>query len=74
MTGFTGDQQFFLSFGQAWRSKTREATLRQHLVTDGHAPAEYRADTVRNMDAWYARVRRQGRRAVPRAADRAKIR
>ena len=23
-------------------------------MTDGHAPAEYRADTVRNLDAWYA--------------------
>ena len=22
-------------------------------MTDGHAPAEYRADTVRNLDAWY---------------------
>jgi putative endopeptidase len=22
-------------------------------VTDGHAPAEYRADTVRNLDVWY---------------------
>ncbi len=21
--------------------------------TDGHAPSEYRADTVRNLDAWY---------------------
>ena len=24
------------------------------VLTDGHAPAEYRADTVRNLDAWYA--------------------
>jgi len=23
------------------------------VVVDGHAPAEYRADTVRNLDAWY---------------------
>lgn len=52
--GFTGDQQFFLSFGQSWRTKMREAALRQRLVGDGHAPAEYRADTVRNLDAWYA--------------------
>ena len=51
--GFTGEQQFFLSFGQLWRSKTREPALRQQVITDGHAPAEYRADTVRNIDAWY---------------------
>ena len=52
--GFSGDQQFFLSFGQTWRNKIREPALRQQVVTDGHAPAEYRADTVRNLDAWYA--------------------
>ena len=52
--GFTGDQQFFLAFAQSWRTKTREATARQRAITDGHAPAEFRADTVRNMDAWYS--------------------
>jgi predicted metalloendopeptidase len=52
--GFTPEQQFFLSFAQSWRQKVREPALRQRIVTDGHAPAEYRADTVRNLDAWYA--------------------
>jgi predicted metalloendopeptidase len=52
--GLTGDQQFFLSFAQIWRQKTREPALRQQVVTDSHAPAEYRADTVRNLDPWYA--------------------
>lgn len=51
--GFTGDQRFFIAYGQSWRSKAREAALRRQIVTDGHAPAEYRADTVRNLDAWY---------------------
>jgi len=51
--GLTGDQQFFLSFAQSWRTKFREPALRQRIVTDSHAPAEYRADTVRNVDAWY---------------------
>ena len=51
--GFTGDQQFFMSFAQSWRGKTREPALRQQMITDGHAPDEYRADTVRNLDAWY---------------------
>ena len=31
----------------------REPLLRQILLTDGHAPDQYRADTVRNVDAWY---------------------
>jgi putative endopeptidase len=51
--GFTAEQLFFLSFAQAWRQKAREAALRRQLITDGHAPDEYRADTVRNLDAWY---------------------
>ena len=52
--GLTGDQRFFIAFAQEWRRKHREANLRQLLLTDGHAPSEYRADTVRNLDAWYA--------------------
>ncbi len=51
--GVTGDQRFFLAFAQSWRTKIREAALRQRILTDGHAPPEYRADTVRNLDAWY---------------------
>ena len=51
--GLTGDQQFFVAFAQSWRSKMRPEALRGRLVTDGHAPPEYRADTVRNLDAWY---------------------
>ncbi len=52
--GFTGDQQFFTAFGQNWGEKIRDAALRQQVMTDEHSPAEYRADTVRNNDAWYA--------------------
>ena len=51
--GLTGDQRFFLAFAQSWRHKTREAALRQQIVTDGHAPAPERAQTVRNLDPWY---------------------
>jgi putative endopeptidase len=51
--GFSADQLFFLSYAQSWCEKRREAARRQQLVVDSHAPAEYRADTVRNLDAWY---------------------
>jgi putative endopeptidase len=51
--GLTGDQRFFISFAQSWRNKDREAQLRLRIATDGHAPDEYRADTVRNLDPWY---------------------
>ncbi len=52
--GFTGDQQFFIAFGQNWGRKAREAALRQQVTTDPHAPAQFRADTVRNIDPWYS--------------------
>ena len=51
--GFSGDQRFFLAFGQAWRGKMRPQLLRAIIATNGHAPGEFRADTVRNLDAWY---------------------
>jgi len=51
--GLTGDQRFFLAYAQAWRSKMREEALRQRVVTDGHSPGRFRAQTVRNLDAWY---------------------
>ncbi|HEX3483148.1 MAG TPA: M13 family metallopeptidase [Kofleriaceae bacterium] len=54
VAGLTGDQQFFVSFTQTWRRKAREPALRRQILTDGHAPAEYRGVTVRNLDAWYA--------------------
>lgn len=51
--GYSGDQQFFLAFATTWRTKQREASLRQELVTDGHSPGEYRVATVRNIEGWY---------------------
>ena len=51
--GFSGEQLFFLAYAQSWRTKYREPELRRRVVTDGHAPAEFRADTVRNLDPWY---------------------
>ena len=47
------DRDFFKGFAQGWRSKMREASLRRAVLTDGHAPAQYRTYIVRNMDAWY---------------------
>jgi putative endopeptidase len=52
--GFSGDQQFFIAFAQNWASKVRDAALRREVLTDGHAPDQYRAATVRNVDSWYA--------------------
>ncbi len=51
--GLTGDQRFFLAFAQSWRTKMRDRALRARVATDGHAPAMWRVETVRNLDAWY---------------------
>jgi predicted metalloendopeptidase len=47
-------QVFFTAYGQSWRSKARDASLRRAIITNAHAPGQYRALTVRNMDAWYS--------------------
>jgi putative endopeptidase len=49
----SGNQRFFIAFGQVWRSKMRDAALRQEVITNEHAPAQFRAETVRNLDPWY---------------------
>lgn len=53
--GFTGDQRFFLGWGQVWRTLFRNEALRQQLVSDPHSPGQIRAvNPLRNVDAWYA--------------------
>jgi len=52
--GLTGDQRFFLGFAQSWRKKSTEDAVRQLLVSDPHAPEQFRVNgVVRNVDAWY---------------------
>jgi putative endopeptidase len=51
--GLTGDQQFFIAFAQNYAGLTREGFLRAQILGDGHSPGQYRALTVRNLDAWY---------------------
>ncbi|WP_176596835.1 MULTISPECIES: M13 family metallopeptidase [Sphingobium] len=72
--GTTGDQRFFLGWAQVWRRNYREPNLRQRLVTDPHSPSQYRTDTVRNFDQWYAAFKPEagGKIALP-PQDRVKI-
>jgi putative endopeptidase len=51
--GFTGDQRFFLGFGQVWRNKYRDPILLNILTTDPHTPGHFRPNVVRNFDPWY---------------------
>ncbi|HEX2190713.1 MAG TPA: M13-type metalloendopeptidase [Longimicrobiaceae bacterium] len=53
--GFTGDQRFFLGWGQIWRRKYRDANLRQRILVDPHSPSEFRANgPLRNFEPFYA--------------------
>ncbi len=52
--GLTGDQRFFLSFAQMWRTLKRDEALLRQLTDDPHPPAKYRINgALRNLDAWY---------------------
>ena len=68
--GFSGDQQFFIAFGQNWGSKERPDVLRRQVLTDPHAPAEFRAATVRNSDAWDPAFDVQPRQSLYLAPDK----
>src|SRR3954453_1503346 len=52
--GLSGDQRFYLSYGQIWRSKMREGALRQQILSNEHSPAMFRPiGATRNQDEWY---------------------
>lgn len=72
--GLTGDQRFFLAFAQTWRTKMREEALRSRVIGDGHSPGNFRAQTVRNIDAWYATFgAKPGEKLYLEPKDRVKI-
>ncbi|HXH90109.1 MAG TPA: M13 family metallopeptidase [Thermoanaerobaculia bacterium] len=47
------DREFFIAYAQTQRRKISEDANRKQIATNDHAPEDYRADTVRNLDAWY---------------------
>jgi putative endopeptidase len=52
--GYTGEQRFFLSFGQVWRTKMRENAIRTQTLSNEHTVAEFRViGPTRNQDGWY---------------------
>ncbi len=72
--GLSGDERFFLAFAQAWRSKMRDASLRAQVVGNEHAPGQWRALTVRNIDAWYDTFKvQEGQKLYLKPEDRVKI-
>jgi putative endopeptidase len=54
LDGLTGDQRFFLSWAQVWRSLYRDEQLRTLVMSNPHSPPKFRVNgPVRNIDAWY---------------------
>jgi len=52
--GFTGDQRFFMGWGQVWRRLYRDENLEVRITSDPHSHSEARANgTLRNIDSWY---------------------
>ena len=53
--GFTGEQRFFLGFGQVWRGKLREQAAIVQIKTDPHSPSQFRGNgTVLNQPGFYS--------------------
>ena len=54
INGLTGDQRFFMGWGQVWRAKMREPAQINQVKTDPHSPAQFRANgTLKNQPGFY---------------------
>lgn len=52
--GFTPEQRFFVSWATIWRSKYKDESLRNQVMTDPHSPGMYRATgPLVNIDGFY---------------------
>ncbi|HWW78571.1 MAG TPA: M13 family metallopeptidase [Steroidobacteraceae bacterium] len=52
--GLTGDQRFFLSWAQVWRTKIRDGQLREYVMSDVHSPPYFRVNgPLPNINEWY---------------------
>ncbi|MGE0462181.1 MAG: M13 family metallopeptidase [Vicinamibacterales bacterium] len=75
LDGLTGDQRFYMGWAQVWAGKRRDDALRQMVMTNPHAPEEYRANVpARNAAGFYEAFGvTEGDRLYLPPAERAKI-
>ncbi len=54
MSGFTGEQRFFIAWAQGWKTLMRDAYLKQLIATNPHSPGNFRAFApLSNMQEFY---------------------
>jgi putative endopeptidase len=54
LDGYTGDQRVLLGWAQAWRGKVTDDYVKKQVVSDPHAPRQFRViGPTRNTDVWY---------------------
>jgi putative endopeptidase len=54
INGFTGEQRFFLAFGQVWQNNIRDNAAVQRVNNDPHSPGKYRVNgVVSNMPEFF---------------------
>jgi putative endopeptidase len=74
LDGLTGDQRFYLAYGQAWRSKDRAESLRNQMASDPHSPDRFRViGPLRNDDGWYQAFKISAGKYYLKAEDRTRI-
>src|SRR5262249_51535669 len=73
--GFTPVQRFFLSWAQVWRNNALPETQAQLILTDPHAPGQFRANgPISNMEEWYQAFDvKEGDKMYKKPEDRTKI-
>ncbi len=53
LDGYTGNQRFFLGYGQVWCGKSRPEEAKRLIAIDPHAPANCRANVARNLQEFH---------------------
>jgi len=54
LDGYSGDQRFYLAYGQSWRELWSDGLTRRIVLSNPHSPAAYRVNgVVRNDEGWY---------------------
>ena len=55
LSGLSGNQRFYIAYGQSWRELWSDGLTRRVVLSNPHSPPKYRVDgVVRNDDGWYA--------------------